>query len=139
VAVVATLSKGYDLDCIWRQVDQGPVKDAADYYIQATSLAANRQTGGGLGPKALGFEPGQMVERSIWAGRRAAAGKPLTCTPGYWPPSRTPPLDANWRRGARFLLPEIDKAVAEMFSASKGMYGSPRTTVSSRLFLSGVD
>jgi hypothetical protein len=26
-----------------------------------------------------------------------------------------------------------------MFSASKGMYGSPRITVSSRLFLSGVD
>jgi hypothetical protein len=28
VAVVATLSKGYDLDYIWKQVDRGPVKDA---------------------------------------------------------------------------------------------------------------
>jgi hypothetical protein len=29
VAVVATLNKGYDLDYIWKQVDRGPVKDAA--------------------------------------------------------------------------------------------------------------
>jgi hypothetical protein len=28
VAVVATLSKGYDLDYIWKQVDRGPAKDA---------------------------------------------------------------------------------------------------------------
>jgi hypothetical protein len=26
VAVVATLSKGYDLDYIWKQVDRGPTK-----------------------------------------------------------------------------------------------------------------
>jgi len=26
VAVVATLSKGYDLDYIWKQVDRGPAK-----------------------------------------------------------------------------------------------------------------
>jgi hypothetical protein len=36
VAVVATLSKGYDLDYIWRQVDRGPAKDAAGYDIQAS-------------------------------------------------------------------------------------------------------
>jgi hypothetical protein len=36
VAVVATLSKGYDLDYIWKQVDCGPAKDAAGYYIQAS-------------------------------------------------------------------------------------------------------
>jgi hypothetical protein len=36
VAVVATLSKGYDLDYIWKQVDQGLVKDAASYYLQAS-------------------------------------------------------------------------------------------------------
>jgi hypothetical protein len=29
VAVVATLSKGYDLDYIWKNVDRGPAKDAA--------------------------------------------------------------------------------------------------------------
>jgi hypothetical protein len=36
VAVVATLSKGDDLDYIWKQVDRGPAKDAAGYYIQAS-------------------------------------------------------------------------------------------------------
>jgi hypothetical protein len=34
VAVVATLSKGYDPDYIWRQVDRGPAKDAVGYHIQ---------------------------------------------------------------------------------------------------------
>ena len=64
LAVIATLSKGYDLDYIWKQVDQGPAKDAAGYYIQAA------ETGGeppgrwwGPGAQALGFEPGQIVER----------------------------------------------------------------------------
>src|SRR5690349_11891730 len=64
MAVVATLSKGYDLDYIWKQVDRGPVKDAASYYIQAS------ETGGeppgrwwGPGAQALGFEPGQRIER----------------------------------------------------------------------------
>ena len=59
VAVVATLSKGYDLDYIWKQVDRGPAKDAASYYIQAS------ETGGeppgrwwGPGAKALGFGVG---------------------------------------------------------------------------------
>ena len=64
VAVVATLSKGYDLEYIWKQVDRGPAKDAASYYMQAS------ETGGeppgrwwGPGAEALGFEPGQRVER----------------------------------------------------------------------------
>ena len=87
-------------------------------------LFGQRRAPGGT---ALGRPPG--------GGRKAA-----DLTPGCWPPSRTPPPDANWRQAVRFLLvPEINKAVAEMFSASKGMYGSPRITVSSRLFLSGVD
>ena len=36
MAVIATLSKGYDLDYIWKQVDGGPAKDSAGYYIQAS-------------------------------------------------------------------------------------------------------
>ena len=36
MAVVATLSKGYDLDYIWTHVDRGPAKDAASYYLQAS-------------------------------------------------------------------------------------------------------
>ncbi|HEX3191201.1 MAG TPA: hypothetical protein VHS30_15620 [Streptosporangiaceae bacterium] len=64
MAVVATLSKGYDLDYIWKNVDRGPGRDAASYYIQAS------ETGGeppgrwwGPGARALGFESGQRIER----------------------------------------------------------------------------
>jgi len=64
VAVVATLSKGYDLEYLWKQVDRGPFKDAASYYLQAS------ENGGeppgrwwGPGAKALGSEQGQTVNR----------------------------------------------------------------------------
>ena len=59
MAVIATLSKGYDLDYIWRQVDQGAAKDAASYYIQA-SESGGEPPGRWWGPgaKALGLEPG---------------------------------------------------------------------------------
>src|SRR5689334_19588108 len=87
VAVVATLSKGYDLDYIWKQVDQGPAKDAASYYIQAS------ETGGeppgrwwGPGARALGFEPGQTVERKpydlLFGERKAPDGTQLGRPPG---------------------------------------------------------
>jgi hypothetical protein len=76
VAVVATLSKGYDLDYIWKQVDRGPVKDAASYYIQA-SESGGEPPGRWWGPgaEALGFQPGQTVERKpydLLFGRRQA-------------------------------------------------------------------
>jgi len=82
VAVVATLSKGYDLDYIWKQVDRGLAKDAASYYIQAS------ETGGeppgrwwGPGAKALGFEAGQTVERQpydlLFGQRKAPDGARL--------------------------------------------------------------
>src|SRR5579859_6205393 len=82
MAVVATLSKGYDLDYIWKQVDRGPAKDAASYYIQAS------ETGGeppgrwwGPGAQALGLEPGQRVERKpydlLFGKRQAPDGTPL--------------------------------------------------------------
>lgn len=35
VAVVATLSKGYDLDYVWRQACEGAARDPAGYYIRA--------------------------------------------------------------------------------------------------------
>ena len=117
MAVVATLSKGYDLDYIWKQVDRGPAKDAASYYIQA------RESGGeppgrwwGPGAKALGLEPGQRVERQPYdllfgqrkapdgtrsASHQTAAAKPPACTPGCWPPSRTPPPDASTSCGSK--------------------------------------
>jgi conjugative relaxase-like TrwC/TraI family protein len=82
LAVVATLSKGYDLDYIWQQVDRGLAKDAAGYYIQAS------ETGGeppgrwwGPGAEALGLQPGQVVEREpydlLFGEHKSPDGTPL--------------------------------------------------------------
>ena len=87
MAVVATLSKGYDLDYIWKQVDRGPVKDAASYYIQA-SESGGEPPGRWWGPgaKALGFDHGQRVEREpydlLFGERRAPDGTQLGRPPG---------------------------------------------------------
>ena len=117
MAVVTTLSKGYDLDYIWKDVDRGPARDAASYYIQASEIGGE-PPGRWWGPaaRALGFEPGRTVEREPYdllfgerkaptalssAARQATAAKPPTCTPSSWPPSRTPPLSANASHGPR--------------------------------------
>ncbi|HET9967952.1 MAG TPA: MobF family relaxase [Streptosporangiaceae bacterium] len=82
MAVIATLSKGYDLDYIWKQVDRGPAKDAASYYIQAS------ENGGeppgrwwGPGAQVLGFEPSQRIEREpydlLFGKRQAPDGTQL--------------------------------------------------------------
>ena len=82
MAVVATLSKGYDLDYIWKQVDRGPGKDAAGYYIQA-SESGGEPPGRWWGPgaKALGFELGQRIEREpydlLFGERKAPDGTQL--------------------------------------------------------------
>jgi hypothetical protein len=82
VAVVATLSKGYDLDYIWKQVDCGPVKDAASYYLQA-SESGGEPPGRWWGPgaEALGFDQGQTVERGpydlLFGQRQVPDGTPL--------------------------------------------------------------
>ncbi len=82
MAVVATLSKGYDLDYIWKQVDRGPAKDAASYYLQA-SESGGEPPGRWWGPgaEALGFQPGQTVEREpydlLFGKRQAPDGSPL--------------------------------------------------------------
>ena len=87
VAVVATLSKGYDLDYIWKQVDRGPAKDAASYYIQA-SESGGEPPGRWWGPgaNALGLEPGQIVERQpyelLFGERKAPDGTQLGRPPG---------------------------------------------------------
>jgi hypothetical protein len=87
VAVVATLSKGYDLEYIWTQVDRGPGKDAAGYYIQA-SESGGEPPGRWWGPgaQALGLEPGQVVEREpydlLFGQRKAPDGTPLGRPPG---------------------------------------------------------
>ena len=86
MAVVATLSKGYDLDYIWKQVDRGPAKDAASYYVQA-SETGGEPPGRWWGPaaRALGFEHGQTVERKpydlLFGQRKAPDGTPLSRPP----------------------------------------------------------
>src|SRR6266700_3463271 len=86
VAVVATLSKGYDLDYIWKQVDCGPAKDAASYYIQA-SESGGEPPGRWWGPgaRALGLEPGEVVERApydlLFGERKAPDGTRLGKSP----------------------------------------------------------
>src|SRR5256886_2758346 len=82
VAVVATLSKGYDLEYIWKQVDRGPAKDAASYYLQA-SESGGEPPGRWWGPgaKALGFGQGRRIERQpydlLFGRRQAPDGTPL--------------------------------------------------------------
>jgi hypothetical protein len=82
LAVVATLSKGYDLDYIWKQVDPSLAKNAAGYYIQA-SEAGGEPPGRWWGPaaEALGFEPGQLIEREpydlLFGKRQAPDGTAL--------------------------------------------------------------
>jgi conjugative relaxase-like TrwC/TraI family protein len=82
MAVVATLSKGYDLDYIWKNVDRGPAEDAASYYIQA-SESGGEPPGRWWGPgaSAIGFEHGQTVERKpydlLFGKREAPDSTPL--------------------------------------------------------------
>jgi hypothetical protein len=87
LAVVATLSKGYDLDYIWRQVDDALTKDAAGYYIQA-SESGGEPPGRWWGPgaKALGLEHGQEIDRKpydlLFGERKAPDGTQLGRPPG---------------------------------------------------------
>ena len=82
MAVVATLSRGYDLDYIWKQVDRGLVNDAAGYYLQA-SESEGEPPGRWWGPgtRALGLEPGDLVDRGpydlLFGERKAPDGSPL--------------------------------------------------------------
>jgi conjugative relaxase-like TrwC/TraI family protein len=87
LAVVATLSKGYDLDYIWKQVDPSLARNAAGYYIRA-SEKGGEPPGRWWGPaaEALGLEPGQLIEREpydlLFGKRKAPDGTPLGRPPG---------------------------------------------------------
>jgi hypothetical protein len=81
------LSKGYDLDYPWKQVDPSLALNPAAYYIDAA------ETGGeppgrwwGPGAQALGFAPGDLVEREpydlLFGQRKAPDGTPLGRPPG---------------------------------------------------------
>jgi len=87
LAVVGTLSKGYDLDYIWKQVDPSLAGNAAGYYIEA-SEKGGEPPGRWWGPaaKALGLEPGQVVEREpydlLFGEHKAPDGTSLGRPPG---------------------------------------------------------
>jgi len=87
LAVIATLTKGCDLDYIWRQVDSSLTKDAAGYYIQA-SEGGGEPPGRWWGPgaQALGLEPGRIVEREpydlLFGEHKAPDGTQLGRPPG---------------------------------------------------------
>ena len=117
MAVVATLSKGYDLDYIWTQVDRGPAKDAASYYLQA-SESGGEPPGrwSGPGALALGFTPSQLIDREPYdllfgkrqapMASRSAAHPPVpeappTYTPSCWPLNPTPLPNANANSGPK--------------------------------------
>jgi hypothetical protein len=87
LAVIATLSKGYDLDYIWKQVDPTLAKDAAGYYVQATETTGEPPgRWWGPGAQAIGLEPGQVVEREpydlLFGKHKASDGTLLGRPPG---------------------------------------------------------
>ena len=69
MAVIATLTKAYDLDYTWRQVDRDLTKDAAGYYIQASE-------NGGEPP---GRWWGRARKRSASSRARSWSGNRTTC------------------------------------------------------------
>jgi hypothetical protein len=86
LAVIATLSKGYDLDYIWKEIDDTQAVHAVNYYIQPAG-AGGEPPGRWWGPAvgALGFQPGQVVEREpyelLFGERKAPDGTPLARKP----------------------------------------------------------
>ena len=87
MAVIATLTKGYDLDYIWKQIDPTMAADPAGYYIRA-SEAGGEPPGRWWGPgaQALGLEPSQLVERKpydlLFGKHQAPDGTQLGKPPG---------------------------------------------------------
>jgi len=82
LAVIATLSKGYDLDYVWKQVDPSLAMNPATYYIEASEKGGEPPgRWWGPGAQALGFTPGQVVERGpydlLFGERKASDGTPL--------------------------------------------------------------
>jgi hypothetical protein len=66
VAVVVTVAKGYDLAYVWKnqgQKEREPEQNVGGYYINAAQHGEPPGRWWGLGAKALGLTPGQVVER----------------------------------------------------------------------------
>ena len=87
MAVVATLSKGYDLDYMWRQAGPAAERSAAGYYIGASEYGGEPPgRWWGPGAEVLGLRRGQVVEREpydlLFGERKAPDGTPLGRRPG---------------------------------------------------------
>ena len=87
LAVVATLTKGYDLDYIWKQVDQGPAKDAAAITSKQARPAESRPADGGApAHRTSASRVGQLIEREpydlLFGEHKAPDGTQLGRAPG---------------------------------------------------------
>ncbi|HET9972912.1 MAG TPA: relaxase domain-containing protein, partial [Streptosporangiaceae bacterium] len=62
LAVVVIVAKGYDLDYVWKTQGQAE-RTTGGYYINAAQAGEPPGRWWGAGARALGFTPGQVVER----------------------------------------------------------------------------
>src|SRR6266568_6097157 len=63
LAVVVTIAKGYDLGYIWKTQDHTAGRTTGGYYIDAAQAGEPPGRWWGPGARALGFTPGQTVDR----------------------------------------------------------------------------
>ena len=67
MAVVVTVAKGYDLGYIWKtQGETTAGHGTGGYYINAAQAGEPPGRWWGPGARALGFAPGQLVERQSY-------------------------------------------------------------------------
>ena len=112
--MVVTVAKGYDLEYIWKnQGRAGAERSTGGYYINAAQAGEAPGRWWGLGARALGLLPGQVVKRApykavyqqrdprpgtSWGGRAAAMPSSLISWRGCGPLSRMRPGNgwSNW-------------------------------------------
>ena len=63
MAVVVTIAKGYDLGYIWKTQDPTAEPVIGRYYLNAAQAGEPPGRWWGPGAQALGFAPGQTVDR----------------------------------------------------------------------------
>ena len=63
MAVVVTVAKGYDLGYIWKTQGEAAGRAAGGYYLNAAQAGEPPGRWWGPGAQALGFTPGQLVQR----------------------------------------------------------------------------
>jgi hypothetical protein len=66
LAVVVTVAKGYDLGYIWKTQGETASHITGGYYINAAQAGEPPGRWWGPGARALGFNPGQVVERQSY-------------------------------------------------------------------------